>query len=785
VVAVWRLVSAATRTRTEIGSLVAAGFAVLFGAEIAINVAGNLGMLPLAGVPFPLLSSGGSAIVAHCVAAGAVMGERRDETRRRLWCPPRFARPRPRLARLTAAAIAIGLVGLAASTIDLSQTDGPELRAASLLQATRTIVLPAGRGTIEDRHGVPLAFDEPVEQVEAIPSITLGTPGATRKLALLLAEPINSVDRALLATPPNQGFVVVVASSVPDTTATKIIDAHLPGVIVAPTVERIYPYASMLAPLLGFVGVPTAADEKLLGTLPPDELVGRAGLELEYDSALLGINGRQQILVDPENSPVAMTAYQAPVGGGDLRLSIDLGLQEQATAMLQHALLGVPGQPRGDEGSIVIMDPQNGQVLAMASLPAYNDNLFGPPVNAAGIEAEIGAPGDPFLEHATQTAMPPGSTYKLVVASADLATGVVPATRVVTTGSLLVYDGQVFHNWGYLPPQDLPQAVAWSNDVYFYKLAIALGAARIDQAAVALGVGQATGIDLPGEASGFLGTPANVGSVGEEWYPGTTAMSGIGQGPLTVTPLQDARWTAAAATGMLVTPRLGLSARPAGSDAFVPLTPPAPQELPFAAQLGPLQQGLRDAVVHGTGTMLRSLPIPAAGKTGTAQDSSAPDGGPDAWYTAYSPADTAAQVVVTVNVRGGGQGYNTAEPIARDLLRYFDAHSAQIMSTAPAQPSVPPAVAAIAAAAAAAAPATVDRATAQAAKPAPAPTQVLPTDLRRQRARPAGRGSSRHLQPRTSGGGLSNGPEIRTRPRGGLRIPATASHRRRRGLPRA
>ena len=377
-----------------------------------------------------------------------------------------------------------------------------------------------------------------------------------------------------------------------------------------------------------------------------------------------------------------MTSAQAPVSGGDLRLSIDLGLQEQATALLQARLAWRPGQPRGDEGSIVIMDPQNGQVLAMASLPAYNDNLFGPPVDSAGLEAEISAPGDPFLEHATETAMPPGSTYKLVVASADLATDVVPATRVVTTGSEFRYDGQTFQNWGDLPPQDLPEAVAWSNDVYFYKLAVAVGAARIDRAAVAMGVGQPTGIDLPGEASGFLGTPANVASVGESWYPGTTAMSGIGQGPLTVTPLQDARWTAAAATGMLVTPRLGLSARPAGGQAFVPLTPPAPQQLPFSADLGPLRQGLRQAVVSGTGTMLNVLPIPAAGKTGTAQDSSAPDGGPDAWYTAYSPASTAAQVVVTVNVRGGGQGYNTAEPIVRDLLRYFDARSAQILSTA-------------------------------------------------------------------------------------------------------
>ena len=665
-------------------------------------------------------------------------------------------------------------LGLAAGTVDLRQTEGPELRSAAVLQATRTIALPAARGEIQDRHGVPLALDKPVVRVLDLASVTLASPGADRRLATLLGEPLKAVDHALAATPPNRGFDVVVAASVPASLGTRIAAADLPGVIVAPTVERSYPYGPLLAPLLGFVGVPTAADEQRLGTLPPDEIVGRGGLEQEYDTVLRGDDGSQEILVDPTDTPVAISGHQAPVSGGDLRLSIDLGLQEQAATLLRKALRGVAGQPRGDEGSVVIMDPQNGQVLAMVSLPAYNDSLFGPPVDAAGLGAELNAPGDPFLEHATETAMPPGSTFKLVVAATDLATHVVSPGLVVQTGSTFAYDGTTFHNWGDLPPQDLSQAVAWSNDVYFYKLAIALGPTRIDQIAATLGVGKPTGIDLPGEASGFLGTPANVSTVGEQWYPGTTAMFGIGQGPLTVTPLQDALWTGAAATGEVVTPRLGLSARPAGGQAFVPMTPPPPRQLPFAASLGPLQEGLRDAVINGTGTMLRVLPIPAAGKTGTAQDSSAPDGGPDAWYTAYSPAG-APQVVVTVNVRGGGEGYNTAEPIVRDLLEYFDSHAAQILSTAPAQPAVPPAIAAIAATR----PASV---TSMNPVTAAAALQSQPTiALRRQQQHRAEKGSTPHLLPRRSAAALHTALRIQTPPRGAPRNPAAANHRRRRG----
>jgi cell division protein FtsI/penicillin-binding protein 2 len=338
------------------------------------------------------------------------------------------------------------------------------------------------------------------------------------------------------------------------------------------------------------------------------------------------------------------------------------------------------------------MDVHTGQILAMASLPAYDDNDFGPPVNAAAINQEDSAPGDPFLEHATQTAMPPGSTFKLVVGAADVTTDAIPPSTVIPTGGTFDYDGTTYVNWETLPPQNLAQAVAWSNDVYFYKLALALGPARIATAAGDLGVGQPTGIDLPDEASGFFGTPSSIAADGLTWYPGSTVDMGIGQGYITATPLQDARWTAAVATGQLVTPQLGLAAGPSGQANFIDLPEPAPKALSFAPALGPVQQGLRNSVESGTGTLLASLPIPAAGKTGTAQDPSAPDGGPDAWYTAYSPAAN-PNIVVTVNVRGGGEGYYTAEPVVRDLLKYYDANTAQIMSTAPlAPPPVLPAI---------------------------------------------------------------------------------------------
>ncbi len=164
------------------------------------------------------------------------------------------------------------------------------------------------------------------------------------------------------------------------------------------------------------------------------------------------------------------------------------------------------------------------------------------------------------------------------------------------------------------------------------------------------------------------------------WYPGTSVILGIGQGEVVATPLQDARWTAAVATGRLVAPHLGLAFESAGR--AIALPGPAPAVLPFAAALAPVRDGMRLAVVQGTATLLRNLPVAAGAKTGTAEDPSTPSGGEDAWFTAVAPIDH-PEVVVTVLVRGGGEGALTSGPVADRLLRYYVAHRDAIIGTPP------------------------------------------------------------------------------------------------------
>ncbi|MGH7612332.1 MAG: FtsW/RodA/SpoVE family cell cycle protein [Candidatus Dormibacteria bacterium] len=691
-VLVWRLASASARARPAQGALLAGMLAVLVGSEVVLSVGGNLGELPLAGVPIPLLSYGGTATVAHLVALGAVMGLRRDWRQRRLWRLPAGLRRRPRLLRALALGLALGLVLLGGLTYRLQHQQGPQLRQAALTEVTRWIPLAPVRGAIEDRHGTVLAESVPNDRILAVSSLLQGHPRDRVRLARLLGQSGAQLRRELARTPRGGGYTVPLGE-LGLAAGSLVARARLPGVVVERSTRRVYPFGALLGPLLGYTGVQTPAQVRSLRLLPQGATLGQAGLESEYDATLRGAYGSLGVLVSPAGAPVALGRRVAARNGGNLVTTLDLPLQQYVTAQLQTAVSGAfSGSQKGDEGAAVVMDAQNGQILAMASVPGYDDSVFGPPVDESALAAAGAAPGNPMLEHSTQTAMPPGSTFKLVVAAADAEDPVVSPTEVVPTGGSWTYDGVTFDSWADLPAQDLPQAIAWSNDVYFYKLAVALGPQAIIEAAHQLGVGQPTGIDLPGEYPGYLGSPATVGRLGQTWEPGDTAILGIGQGLITATPLQDARWTAAVSTGQLVTPRLGLLRQAAGGSLSA-IPSPAPKELPFAQGLGPVQQGLQLAVSQGTATELAPLNIDAGGKTGTAQDPGAPNGGPDAWFTAVAPMSD-PQVVVTLVVRGGGEGYYSSQPAVRNILQYFTAHESEILSSltpqAQSSPAAPP-----------------------------------------------------------------------------------------------
>ncbi len=666
---VWRAAAVSRQARTRGAALSAAGFAVLLGVEVAVSVAANLGLIPTAGVPFPLLSYGGTAAAVHIARAGLVLGVRTEAERHRLWVAPKWRRVHPRLVRVAAFCVSVGLVAMTGFGWHLQKSRGDELRSAGLFQMTRCTPIPAPRGVITDRHGVPLATNLPMYRVSAVPHLV--EQSSLPELAALVARPLSIV-RQLVSTTDN-GFVVPLAT-LPPQAAARVRAADLAGVLVESDPRRFYPYGALLGAVLGWSGIASAEDMQRWPDVGLGEIVGRAGLEEMYDPILRGTPGEQCVYVDPAGHPVRLASRTPPVPGSPLRTTLDLGLQQRFTAALGAAM-----STGADTSGGVVLDPRTGQVLAMASLPGYDDNVYGPPVDSAALARLNDAAGHPQLQHATQVTAPPGSTFKLVVAAANAVRPAIPPDLVITTGGSWTLGGHTFHNWSALPPQDLTQAITWSNDVYFYQLAWALGPARIIAAARQLGVGQPTGIDLPGESSGYLGTPTTVKKdIGADWYPGSTVLLGIGQGYITVTPLLDALWTAGVATGAMVTPHLGL-AYGSGRGTWTQLPWPAPRELPFAHALGTVRAGMRGVVTSGTAQLLSTLPAPAGGKTGTAEDPTAPASGEDSWLSAVAPMNAPA-VTATAMVHGGTAHARASEPV-RVALDWFLRHRAAIMST--------------------------------------------------------------------------------------------------------
>lgn len=670
-VLVWRVVGASRRALSRSAALAAAGFAALVSVEVAVSVASNLGLIPTAGVPFPLLSYGGTAATVHIATLGLVLALRADGETHRLWIRGGLEPLRPRLLRTTALAVTAALLGMVGFVWQLQTADGTQLREAALSQMKRCARVPAARGDITDRHGEPLAVTVKRARVAVVPSLV--RPDDVPTLAALTARPVSGVRRLL---DENRTSLDLTVATLPRPAGRRVRKADLPGVFVVPEARRRYPEGASLGAVLGWTGVATPVEMERWPTLPLGATVGRAGLEQTYDPILRGTDGRQCVYVTPAGTPMALGPYTPPRRGSTLRLTIDLGLQRELFRSLTTVMRGVPGQPRGDLGGSVVMDPRNGQVLAMASLPTYDNRVFGPPIRNRALARLSRQPASPMLDHVTQVAAPPGSTFKLVVAAANMRRGVVPADRVLPGGGAWTLGDHTFGNWMSLPAQALRQAIAWSNNVYFYQLAWALGPWPIIRTARSLGVGRPTGIDLPGESGGYLGTPASVAK--DTWYPGSTVILGIGQGYLAVTPLQDALWTAGIATGAVATPHLGL-AYGEGRGRFTRVDWPKPRRLAYAHKLGPVREGMALAATSGTASILNALPVKAGAKTGSSQDPSAPNGAPDSWFTAAAPLRN-PRMVATSFVRGGGHGVSTSGVVVLPVMQYFFAHEKEILS---------------------------------------------------------------------------------------------------------
>lgn len=552
----------------------------------------------------------------------------------------------------------------------------------------RTLPIAAPRGTLLDRHGHILVENRPSFNVILQPDLLQNADETVARLAELLQTGEAQIRERLAKRVPLRPVVVKADASMADVAAIEARRLELPEARVDVIPLRSYPLAKAAAHALGRVGEVT--DRQLqtaeFTALNPGDLVGQAGVELQHNKSLMGRDGKRRVVVNSRGMEVAEAEREPAAPGPSLTLTLDAELQKT----MDEAFGSL-------SGSAVALDPNTGEVLAMTSVPSYDPNEF-----ATGMEASLWSrlstdPGTPLMNRVIQGQYAPGSVFKIVLAVAALEEGLItPATTFYCPGYLSIYN-TVFRcskpaGHGVV---DLQKALTHSCNVFFYQVGVRLEIERIAAYARRLGLGAPTGIDLPHEAAGLIPDSAwKLRKEKQPWYAGETVSVAIGQGQVTVTPLQLARLVSAIANGgRLVRPHL---VKAGGEGAA---REPAPVDLGLKpSTLERVQAGLYGVVnAPGTGWRARLPDVAVAGKTGTAQVVSharltrgAPTQAilPHGWFVAFAPVDKPriALVVLAEHAGSGGEG---AAPLARKMLAQF------FKSTSPA-PSLPVAGAVIA-----------------------------------------------------------------------------------------
>lgn len=540
-----------------------------------------------------------------------------------------------------------------------------------------TVVAP--RGVIYDRKGRPLVSNRPSFTVAVLPLELRRPEEVLANLAAILDVPVEEIQARIAANRERPFEPVRIRRDVGPRVVTMLEENRLdlPGVIILAEPVRDYLYGTLAAHALGYVAEINEAElaARRDQGYKSSDLIGKAGVERAYESILRGVDGRLRMEVDAVGRPLREIARLPAIPGRSIVLTLDLDLQRAAAEGLRST-----GQ---QSGAVVAIDPQTGGVLAMESMPGYDPNLFATGISAANWRALSTNPLRPMLSRAISSAFEPGSVFKLVTAAAALEHGIVTRNSTFNAPGYFRLGSWVFRDlraWGTV---NFIQGIQYSINVVFYTLGYRLGGEALAAQARHMGLGEPTGIELAGEVAGTIPSPSTKQDlVGEPWYPGDSVNMSIGQGAVTVTPLQVARMMASIANGgTLLQPHLLLYAveRDRSKTAVAPVV--QRENLYGAQTLAVLREGLRAAAERGTGRASAVKELTIAGKTGSAEN---PRGKPHAWFVAYAPAE-APKVVVVAFVEHGFRGGIAAAPLVRRVLE-----TAFPPPTPPARPEATP-----------------------------------------------------------------------------------------------
>ena len=628
-------------------------------------------------------------------------------------------------AIVLASVILLSLGGFALRLWNLQFVQGDQYRARAEAQRLRRVVIPAPRGIVYDRNGTPLVRNTPSFNVVVtpahLPDDVEQADSVLIRLAMLLNMPYTTagLEREGEEAPPGVRDIVdehasmpyypaVIKAGVDRDTALLVSQEALmmPGVSVQLDRLRDYLYGPLMSQALGYLlPIPEEGSKEYveLGYDPATDRLGVAGVEAWYEEMLKGQKGSRLIEEDVLGREVRVVGDRAEsVPGHNLYLTLDLDLQQFAEETLREGM----ARPIVDspKGVAIAMNPKTGEILAMVSLPTYDDNLFADGISEHDWKRLSEDPHRPLLNHAISDELPPGSVFKIVVAAGALQEQTLtPATRFLCEGSMVVPDkwapeaawrAQSFYCWnraghGWL---DIVGGIANSCDIFFYKTGAGfdeneyegLGVAGIAQYARSFGFGEPTGVELPFDVAGHVPTADwKRLTFSETWTTGDTYNLSIGQGFLTVSPLQMLNaFNVIASGGTLYRPRVVHHVTDYEGNVVQSFEPEIIRSVPVDKEyLSLILQGMEGAVVYGTAPNAQIEGLRVAGKTGTAQycDNIAQETGicgegleqpTHAWFVAFAPVED-PEISVLVFLYDGGEGTVAAAPVAREILAHY------------------------------------------------------------------------------------------------------------------
>ncbi len=539
----------------------------------------------------------------------------------------------------------------------------PELRERIDNTREASRFLPAPRGLIYDRHGKLIAGVQDQLVLTAEAGIVLKHPEVLRKVAYLLSPTGSDEERLLRKTKdgvyrPKSDTAIY--AGLPLNVAAKIIENAnaFQGLKVRSQPIRSYPDPVSFSHMLGYVWVPSQGDldrAKKEGRQAAD-LVGKSGLEYEYESQLMGVDGEETFQLTSDGERGSSVSNLRPTPGTQLVLSIDADLQKIAVGALS-----------GRRGAVVAIEPETGEILCLASRPAFDLRQFKNGISRQDFDALNNNPEHPFINRATNSAFAPGSTFKIVTTVAAMRSGKFNPSQTVYCSGGYRLGKQFFRCLGHHGAINFSTALEKSCNTYFSDLAVKVGKDELRKAALDMGFFSKSGLDLPSERSGLIPTDDWLRRVGKKWVPGYTVLTGIGQGDVLATPVQMANLACFVANeGTTYRPHLVKAFRGHNTSQVAPEVVHQ-VDLP-AGDWRQIKDAMVGVVDHGTAAGSRIPGLAWGGKTGSAEVHG--QAKTNSWFIGFAPA-IRPKIAICVMVEAVGHGSEYAAPIARRVVESY------------------------------------------------------------------------------------------------------------------